>query len=86
MASLAWAYRLEGGQIADIRLVLGAVAPVPVRLFKVEEFLRGKVPTAEIAAEAGEMATEGTESMGHNDYKIDEIRTFVRRLVESLVK
>ena len=86
MASLAWAYRLEGGQIADIRLVLGAVAPVPVRLFKVEEFLRGKVPTAEIAAEAGEMATEGTESMGHNDYKIDEIRTFVRRLVESLAK
>ena len=86
MASLAWAYRLEGGQIADIRLVLGAVAPVPVRLFKVEEFLRGKVPTAEIAAEAGEMAIEGTESMGHNDYKIDEIRTFVRRLVESLVK
>lgn len=86
MASLAWAYRLEGGQIADIRLVLGAVAPVPVRLFKAEEFLRGKVPTAEIAAEAGEMATEGTESMGHNDYKIDEIRTFVRRLVESLVK
>lgn len=86
MASLAWAYRLEGGQIADIRLVLGAVAPVPVRLFKVEEFLRGKVPTAEIAAEAGEMATEGTESMGHNDYKIDEIRTFVRRLGESLVK
>lgn len=86
MASLAWAYRLEGGQIADIRLVLGAVAPVPIRLFKVEEFLRGKVPTAEIAAEAGEMATEGTESMGHNDYKIDEIRTFVRRLVESLVK
>lgn len=86
MASLAWAYRLEGGQIADIRLVLGAVAPVPVRLFKVEEFLRGKVPTAEIATEAGEMATEGTESMGHNDYKIDEIRTFVRRLVESLVK
>lgn len=86
MASLAWAYRLEGGQIADIRLVLGAVAPVPVRLFKVEEFLRGKVPTAEIAAEAGKMAIEGTESMGHNDYKIDEIRTFVRRLVESLVK
>lgn len=86
MASLAWAYRLEGGQIADIRLVLGAVAPVPVRLFKVEEFLRGKVPTAEIAAEAGEMAIEGTESMGHNNYKIDEIRTFVRRLVESLVK
>lgn len=32
------------------------------------------------------MATEGAESMGHNDYKIDEIRTFVRRMVESLVK
>ena len=72
--------------IADIRLVLGAVAPVPVRLNKVEDFLRGKKPTSELAVQAGEMAIEGAESMGHNDYKIDEIRTFVRRLVESMVK
>ncbi|MGN0775674.1 MAG: FAD-dependent oxidoreductase [Candidatus Ventricola sp.] len=86
MASLAWGYKMDGDVIADIRLVLGAVAPVPVRLNKVEDFLRGKKPTAELAAQAGEMATEGAESMGHNDYKIDEIRTFVRRMVESLVK
>lgn len=86
MASLAWACRLDGDVIGDIRLVLGAVAPVPVRLTRVEDFLRGKAPTAELAAQAGEMATEGTQSMGHNDYKIDEIRTFVRRMVESLVK
>lgn len=86
MASLAWGYKMEGDTLADIRLVLGAVAPVPVRLNKVEDFLRGKKPTFELAAQAGEMATEGAESMGHNDYKIDEIRTFVRRMVESLVK
>ena len=86
MASLAWCYKLDGDVISDIRLVLGAVAPVPVRLKKVEDFLRGKKPTAELAAQAGEMATEGAVSMGHNEYKIDEIRTFVRRLIESLVK
>lgn len=86
MASLAWGYKMDGDVIADIRLVLGAVAPVPVRLNKVEDFLRGKKPTSELAVQAGEMAIEGAESMGHNDYKIDEIRTFVRRLVESMVK
>lgn len=86
MASLAWAYKPDGEKISDIRLVLGAVAPVPVRLKKVEDFLRGKKPTMELAAQAGEMATEGAVSMGHNEYKIDEIRTFVRRLVESLVE
>lgn len=84
MASLAWAYKLTDGKIEDVRLVLGAVAPVPVRLTAVEEMLKGRVPSAELAAKAGELATVGAESMGHNDYKIDEIRAFVSRLVESM--
>lgn len=84
MASLAWAYKMVDGKIEDIRLVLGAVAPVPLRIAAVEDFLKGKTPSAEVAKEAGELATAGAEGIGHNEYKIDEIKAFVTRLVESM--
>ncbi|MGN0159547.1 MAG: FAD-dependent oxidoreductase [Brotaphodocola sp.] len=84
MTSLAWAYKMADGKIEDIRLVLGAVAPVPLRIPAVEEFLKGKVPSEELAKEAGELATAGAESIGHNEYKIDEIKAFVSRLVASM--
>lgn len=85
MASLAWAYKMNDGKIEDIRLVLGAVAPVPLRAAAVEELLKGKVPTVELAKEAGELAVAGAEGIGHNEYKIDEIKVFVSRLVESMI-
>lgn len=85
MASLSWGYKLDNGTISDIRLVLGAVAPVPLRIPAVEQYLIGKIPTAEVAETAGNLAVIGAEPIGHNDYKIDEIRTFVRRLVESMI-
>lgn len=85
MVSLAWSYKMADGKIEDIRLVLGAVAPVPLRLPAVEELLKGKAPSAELAKEAGELAIAGAEGIGHNEYKIDEIRAFVSRLVESMV-
>lgn len=84
MASLAWAYKLVDGTIEDVRLVLGAVAPVPLRIPAVEALLKGKAPSVELAKEAGELAIAGAESIGHNEYKLDEIKAFVTRLVESM--
>lgn len=85
MASLAWSYKLTDGKIEDVRIVLGAVAPVPLRVKAVEELLKGKVPTVELGKEAGELAVAGAEGIGHNEYKIDEIKVFVSRLVESMI-
>ena len=84
ITSLAWGYKLEDGKISDVRLVLGAVAPMPRRLTKVEEFLKGKKPDEKLAEEAAEMAVEGAEGIGHNDFKIDEIRTHIKRFVMSI--
>lgn len=85
MASLAWGYKMVDSKIEDIRLVLGAVAPVPVRLAAVEELLKGKVPSEELANEAAELAIVGAEAIGHNDYKINEIKAFVQRLIQSMI-
>ena len=85
MASIAYAYKLEGGKIADIRVVLGGVAPVPLKLTAVEALLKGKAPSEALAKEAAELAVEGAEGIGHNDYKVQEVRAFVERMVGSML-
>ena len=59
--SLAWGVKMNAGVIEDARLVLGAVAPVPVRLSKVEAYLKGRKPDAETAETAEAVATFGQE-------------------------
>jgi CO/xanthine dehydrogenase FAD-binding subunit len=44
---LAAAARVEAGKIADVRIVLGSVAPTVVRATRAEERLRGRQPDAE---------------------------------------
>lgn len=85
MASMASAYKLTDGKIEDVRIVMGAVAPIPLRMTAVEELLIGKAPSEALAEEAGNLAIEGAESMGHNDYKINEVKTYVKRLVEEMM-
>ncbi|MPN46804.1 hypothetical protein SDC9_194403 [bioreactor metagenome] len=85
MASIAYAYKLEGGKIADIRVVLGAVAPVPLKLYAVEEFLKGKTPTKDLAKETAELAAEGAAGIGQNSYKVQEVKAFIERMVISMI-
>ena len=84
IASLAYAYKLNDGVIEDAKLVLGGVAPVPVPRPQVAKLLSGKAPNAELAEEAAELATEGTVAMEHNNYKIQEIKALVKRMVNNI--
>ncbi len=68
----------------DIRLVLGGVAPVPVELKKVEEYLAGKELTDEVIAEAAELSVEGALPIRNNEYKVQEVRVMVKRFLESV--
>ena len=63
VASVAAALHIEGGVVKDARIVLGAVAPVPVRARAAEKALVGKAPDPEAAAAA---AVEGAEPLDHN--------------------
>ncbi|MCD8018291.1 MAG: pyridine nucleotide-disulfide oxidoreductase, partial [Clostridiales bacterium] len=86
LVSLAYAYRMEEGKVAEISLVLGGVAPIPIKLHKVEQLLRGKEMDAELAVQAGKLAIENTMAMERNRYKIVDVEAMVRRLVESMIK
>ncbi len=56
--------------IADARLAAGGVAPVPVRLSAVEEYVKGKKISEETAERAGELACERAEPLEENGYKM----------------
>lgn len=84
LLSLAYAYKVEDGRIADVSIVLGGAAPVPVKLEKVESLLKGQKPSAALAAKAGEMAIEGVNPMEKNRYKIIDAKTMVERFVASI--
>jgi len=84
MVSMASIYKIDNGGIADVRIVMGGVAPIPLRLTNVEQFLIGKTPTDQLAEKASELAGAGAEGIGHNSYKVQEVKTLVKRLVLSM--
>ena len=60
--------RLRDGVIEDVRIALGSVAPVPLRLTEVEQMLKGKTVEPELLHLAREMAAAAIEP-------IDDIRS-----------
>lgn len=70
LASVALALRMQGDTIAEARLVLGGVAPIPWRCLDAEAALAGRRVDAETCALAGEQAMLGAEPLEHNAYKV----------------
>lgn len=82
LISIAYAIKKENGRIEDIRLALGGAAPVPVRLYEVEEFLKGKKITEELAKEAGALAVRDALPMELNNYKVVDVKVMIERLLK----
>ena len=80
LSSVAAAVELGSDRrVRQARIVLGGVAPVPWRVPKAEEFLKGKALDAEVLAGAARLALEGAEPLSKNAYKIPLTQTLVRR-------
>ncbi|MCL2146504.1 MAG: FAD-dependent oxidoreductase [Synergistaceae bacterium] len=78
IVSLATAYKVENGKIADARIVLGGVAPVPYRMKDVEAFVKGKAVDDSLAAEAGDLSCAGALCLGENKYKLPVIKSHIK--------
>ncbi len=79
LATASVALKMKGSGVGSARIVLGHVAPVPWRASGAEKALAGKTVTEETAAEAGKAAAEGANPLSGNAYKVQLVRTAVKR-------
>ena len=84
LVSTAMALRVEGGRVREARIVLGAVATVPLRSAAAEQALLGRGlddTTIEAVANA---AVVSAQPMAENGYKVELLKTLLRRTLRSL--
>ena len=81
LVNVASAMKLSGNTIEDVRIVVNAVGPRPLRLRDVERQLKGQTATEDVAEAAGELAILGARPLQHNAYKIPLMRNLVRRAI-----
>ena len=73
IAAVSAAVWMQGGTIADAGIALAALGPITIIASRAEEVLRGKAPSEELFAQAGEIASEESaplpDGRGPVDYK-----------------
>jgi aerobic carbon-monoxide dehydrogenase medium subunit len=73
VAAASAALWIEGGTIAEAGVALSAVGPTTVHVSRAEELLRGRAPSDELFAQAGEIASADCaplpDGRGPVDYK-----------------
>jgi xanthine dehydrogenase YagS FAD-binding subunit len=75
---------LKNDIVTEARVVLGGVAPVPLRSVKAETALKGK-RIKDVVAAASREATVGAQSLQGNGYKIIAAQGLVEKALSSLV-
>ena len=85
LVSCAVAAKVSGTTLTGVRVVLGAVAPIPWQVDEANAFLEGKAVTDETARRAAELILREARPSGDNAYKLPIARALVRRTLVKLV-
>ncbi len=81
LASAAVRLDFDGERIADARLVVGGVAPIPWREKMAETVLRGQILTDSLAQNAADQVLLHARTLTHNAYKVRLARALVKRAI-----
>jgi len=81
VVSVASVLTVKDGICKDARIVLGAVAPEPVRARATEARIKGRAIDEKIALEAAQAAIQGAVPLAMNDYKAEITKTLVKRAI-----
>ena len=84
LANVAMAARMEGGVIADARIVCGAVQCTPRRLTDVEDLIKGEAPNEELETLVARVASSGAKPLNYNHFKVPLMENLAKRAVRSL--
>lgn len=82
LVSVAAAVHVQSGQIEDVRIALGGVAPVPLRARAVESALVGQPATIKQFEEAAALAVADAQPLEYNQYKIALARRLIVRALQ----
>jgi len=77
LAGVALALLLQGGKVAQARIVLAAAAPVPWRCSEAEKVLTGQSLDDETIARAAAAAMQGARPLRDNGYKVELFKGLV---------
>ncbi|MBI3016101.1 MAG: xanthine dehydrogenase family protein subunit M [Candidatus Tectomicrobia bacterium] len=86
LVSAACSGRVLRGTVAELRLVLGGVAPIPFRARQAEEMLMGQRPKKEFFAAAAQAVLAAATPLSGNRYKIEAARTLMVRAMQAVLK
>ncbi|MCX6574993.1 MAG: xanthine dehydrogenase family protein subunit M [Candidatus Aminicenantes bacterium] len=86
VVSVAAKGTISGGTIEDIRIVCGGVAPMPWRLRKAEDLIKGRRASDTLIRQAAKAALADAKPLEENGYKVDLLETVLVRTVASLIK
>ncbi len=81
IVSLAYSFNLVGQTMKDINIVLGAVAPIPLRASAIEAFLEGKSMSDETAVAAGDVAKGTVKPLSKNAFKVQVVKALLRKML-----
>ena len=85
LVSAAVALRKDGMMVREARIVLGAVATIPLRSIAAERVLVGRRLDQAAAEAAAQTAVAGAQPLSDNAYKAELSRTLVRRILAAVV-
>jgi xanthine dehydrogenase YagS FAD-binding subunit len=85
LVSCAAAARVDGRKLSRVRVVLGAVSPVPHQVAAAHELLEGKELDDGLATRAADVILRDAELFAHNGYKVPIAHALVRRTLKQLL-
>ncbi|MBI4965793.1 MAG: FAD binding domain-containing protein [Desulfomonile tiedjei] len=83
VVSVASILAVDNGVCKDARIVLGAVAPEPLRARKAEKVIKGRTIDENIAAEAAEHGLADAIPLKMNGYKVEIAKVLLKRAILS---
>ncbi len=81
LVNVASAIKMDGGKVADARIVVGGVAATPRRAVAAEGAIKGSAVNAEAAKLAGQSTSRGSRPLNYNHFKIPLMANLVTRAV-----
>lgn len=81
LVSIAAAFRVNGGSIAEASIVCGAVQTTPRRLRNVENAVTGMSKDMATAEAVAPMSAAGARALAHNGFKIPLMQNLVKRAI-----